>query len=424
MIFREQRTILPKLSPSSSQLTVWLGIYNATQYIESLANQISNQKFDDYHLLVVDNASTDDSWDKLQRWLVEFEGRITLIRNPVNLGLWGSLELNRDYIKSEWFLPIHQDDYYLPNHFVTHFHEIQKSGQDVVAISTDMGSMRNDGKRLMTLPRGSWFPAGNDSPSRFIQNLFSIIVPQPATSFKTKEFFEVLGPWHDWSYTDVEFTLKLIAKGKFVQVKSQTMLYRENPLSASHSISETERKLAAAVGLTRVFASKEFIQIAQEVDAQDRDAFTKAIKQGIELRLGRSELSAFVSLISAESLAYAWSYEVREPNNLVYAEYESINTKNVTQFFDGIMKAYGVNRENTEGEKDSDSNRIDWQELLNIGDGQMEQSGKSFKRNLKIIAYQILFGLIPYRARRFIVEKTLVVAFKLGFKHRWNFNWR
>jgi len=424
MEFREKRTILSQNSLPPGNLTVWLGIYNATLYIDNLAEQISKQKYADFNLLVVDNASTDDTWIQLQNWLVKFKGRVTLVKNPVNLGFFGSLELNRDLIRSDWFLPIHQDDYYFPNHVSSHLIEIDKSRSDIVAISTDMASMRNDGEKSITLPRGSWFPAATDAPSRFIQNLISITVPQPATSFRTKEFFESLGPWHDWSFTDVELTLKLIAKGEFIQVKSRTMRYRENPLSASHSINDTERKLAAAVGLTRVFASKEFSQIADQVNSIDRDAFTNAVKQGVELRLGKNEISAFICLIAAESLAYAWSYKSKEPNKAIYTEYVSIGSRNVTELLDGIMNANGLDGMKTEKVSDSNSSQIAWRQIFNISEIQGEPSGKSIRRKFKTIVYVMLFGLMPYRIERYIVEKSLVIAFKLGYSHRWNFNWR
>jgi hypothetical protein len=284
--------------------------------------------------------------------------------------------------------------------------------------------MQNDGKKSITLPRGSWFPAATDAPSRFIQNLISITVPQPATSFRTKEFFESLGPWHDWSFTDVELTLKLIAKGEFIQVKSRTMRYRENPLSASHGINDTERKLAAAVGLTRVFASKEFSQIADQVNSKDRDAFTNAVKQGVELRLGKNEISAFICLIAAESLAHAWSYKSKEPNKAIYTEYVSIGSRNVTELLDGIMNANGLDGMKTEKVSDSNSSQIAWRQIFNISEIQGEPSGKSIRRKFKTIVYVMLFGLMPYRIERYIVEKSLVIAFKLGYSHRWNFNWR
>jgi glycosyltransferase involved in cell wall biosynthesis len=424
MLLREKRIICSSNTMSPLITTVYLGIYNATQYIDSLSQQLANQKFLEFNLLVVDNGSTDDSWFKLQAWLLTFEGHITLVKNPINLGLFGSLALNRDLIKSEWFLPIHQDDYYYKNHILTHFRQIDKAKKSTVAISTDMASMRNNGRKSVSLPRASWFPVGDDSPSRFIQNLISISVPQPSTSFKTDEFFACLGPWHDWSFSDVELTLKLIAKGEFVQVKKQTMRYRENPVSQSHSITDLERKWSAAIGLARVLTSSEFSQIAKQVNTEDRKPFTEAVQQGIELRVGKSEFGEFITLLALESLAHAWNYESNEPLFNVNAQYEIVNSKNVKQFLAGVMFENGLSNPKLLDNLNSETRIAQLQRMLNVNINQIEKKANTSKKNLKIIIYQALFGLMPYRIKRYMVEKLLNVAINFGFKHRWNFTWK
>ena len=102
----------------NEKITVFLGIYNGENFLLSLKNQLKSQKFHDFILVVVDNASTDNSFEKLSAWKSDFGDRVTLYRNDKNLGGGGSLHkaLSERYIKTEWFVTLHQDDFYLPNH--------------------------------------------------------------------------------------------------------------------------------------------------------------------------------------------------------------------------------------------------------------------------------------------------------------------
>jgi len=421
---RDKRVILNRNTAPTSHITVWVGIYNGSQYIDSLVNQLLKQKCSEFQLLVVDNGSTDDSWEKLQSWLALFEGKITLVKNPINMSFFGSMILNRDLVNSNWILPIHQDDYYFENHITTHLLEIKRAAPDVVGISTDMGSMSNAGKKLLSLPRGSWFPAGVDAPSQFIQNLIAIVVPQPATSFKTKELFDSMGPWHDWSFGDVELTLKMIAKGRFLQVKKQTMRYRENPLSTSHIIEDGERRVGAAIGLTRVFASNEFVLIARQVELEDREAFTVAIKRGIKLRVGDSDFCDFVCLIAMESLAFAWEYESNGSISDINEQYSILNFEHVQKFLGNFMIDNGATEVVSINKKREPSNQSSLKQMLNSKSAIQDLQSSKKKEILKAVIYQVVFRLLPYRVKRYVFEKIAKIAFKVGIKHHWNFTWR
>ncbi len=418
MDLRNRREINSSKTSEKMDLVLWIGIYNGSEYLESLVNQLTNQTVNDFDLLVVDNGSTDNSWENLQDWLTIFEGRITLVKNPINLGFIGSMELNQDLINSDWILQIHQDDFYFKNHVEVHLDHIRKAKRDVVAISTDMASMRNDGKHLPSLPRASWFPVGEDLPSQFLQNLVALSIPWPSTSFKTKEFYESFVPWHNFAFMDVEITLRILSRGKVVHVKKQTMKYRENPVSASHSINDHERRFGAAIGLTRIVSSNEFLIVAREVHPSDRDKFADAIKRGIEIRLGKTEIVDFIHLMALETMAFAWKYEHNTPIEKIYSDYKRINSTSVVKLLDGIIVKNGGHADDLSMEG-STFEFFETSEEVAIG-----VSKPKVGKILKSIAYRALIEPLPYTLKRLVMEKTLSLGVKLGMKHRWNFTWR
>jgi len=55
--------------------------YNASEFIEGCVNSIMTQKYDNFKVIFIDDASTDDSWDKLPHG----DERVICIKNRVNL---------------------------------------------------------------------------------------------------------------------------------------------------------------------------------------------------------------------------------------------------------------------------------------------------------------------------------------------------
>mgnify|MGYP000998171878 CR=1 FL=1 len=55
------------MAPESHSLSVLMPVYNASRYVEAAVASIQAQTYPDFELLLVDDASQDDSWDILQR---------------------------------------------------------------------------------------------------------------------------------------------------------------------------------------------------------------------------------------------------------------------------------------------------------------------------------------------------------------------
>lgn len=312
--------------------TIYLGLFNADPYLDSLLEQLQSQH-QDLPILVVDNASEDDTWSRLQSWVDVFENRITLVKNPKNLGGAGSLYLNSDLITTDWFLTFHQDDYYLANHTSTLCEAIGSSSADTICISTEMGRLSPEGHKSPTPPRASWFLPDTSPGTIFLTNLRLHNVPFPAAAFRTNKFFEIETPWHSTSFPDTEWVLLSANRGTFRFLKDETMRYRENPNSESHALDRAEKFLGSTSALMRVFANPGFQEICDGVSPEDRNAFATACFDGIEIRLGEvPEYSNLIKLAAAEQMTSAWGYGEGIPSGFVRDFYQSLGSPRVPRF--------------------------------------------------------------------------------------------
>lgn len=67
-------------------VTVLMSVYNGEDYLDEAVESILNQTYDDFEFLIIDDASTDRSPRKLQKWAAR-DDRIQLILNEHNQGL-------------------------------------------------------------------------------------------------------------------------------------------------------------------------------------------------------------------------------------------------------------------------------------------------------------------------------------------------
>ena len=339
-------------------LTVFVGIYNGEQYLESLLQQIQSQDFKNYNLLIVDNASTDNSYEIIKTWSSKIRARnIKVKRNKVNLGGQGNWNWNLRYVQTPWITMIHQDDFYKPNHLSELNKLIDSAGKDVIGVSTTMGSMSHEGKKLNSIPRSSWFYQNLDAPEQFIQNIKSQSVPFPSTAFLLSVFKNINMPIHSPTFSDTEQTLKMLAYGRFKISGSETMLYRENHQSESHTLNMEEKLLGASIALNRVFNSTEFSILLNQISNSQRNRFSKETIKALKHRLPSGILLDQLRITALEAMINKWGYTQESTNKLLYSEYRKfaspltlniissigeINIKQESHHFIEVKKRRGI----------------------------------------------------------------------------------
>lgn len=94
-----------------AKASIILSSYNHAEFLRESINSILEQSFSDFELIIVDDASTDDSWDIIQCYHDE---RIRAIRNPKNTN-WGFF--TKDFVNvltGEYIAIAHDDDKWYP----------------------------------------------------------------------------------------------------------------------------------------------------------------------------------------------------------------------------------------------------------------------------------------------------------------------
>jgi glycosyltransferase involved in cell wall biosynthesis len=99
------------MTDTTPRLSVGLPVYNGEKYIAASIEALLGQTFEDFELIISDNASTDATPDICLDY-AKADKRIRVIRQPRNLGLAPNHNVVRDAARGEFFKWAAADDLY------------------------------------------------------------------------------------------------------------------------------------------------------------------------------------------------------------------------------------------------------------------------------------------------------------------------
>ena len=102
------------MNKSNPKVSLLMCVYNGQTHLREAVESILNQSFRDLELVIVDDGSTDSSWQILTEYSTK-DSRIVLIQNEANLGLEKSLNKGLAATKGEYFARQDADDVSLSN---------------------------------------------------------------------------------------------------------------------------------------------------------------------------------------------------------------------------------------------------------------------------------------------------------------------
>ena len=83
--------------------------YNYEKYIEAAVNSVLNQSVQDFEIIIVDDASSDNSFDIIQK-IASSNDKIKIFQNKKNIGLCKSLQFAVNQASGTWLAFLETDD--------------------------------------------------------------------------------------------------------------------------------------------------------------------------------------------------------------------------------------------------------------------------------------------------------------------------
>lgn len=101
---------------SSPKISVIMPVHNGLPFLKAAVESILNQSFKNFEFIIVEDYSTDNSWDYLKSLR---DKRIKVLKNPKNMGVAKSLNRALKSSRGQYIARMDADDISLPQRFQT-----------------------------------------------------------------------------------------------------------------------------------------------------------------------------------------------------------------------------------------------------------------------------------------------------------------
>ncbi len=128
-------------------LTLAICMYNAEQYIEETLQSVLSQTMQNFHLLIVNDCSTDNSVAVVERFFQENPRQYELVHQDVNKGLSAGRRFVEEYADTKYILFVDADDCPYPT-LVEKLYRKISSDSDLIAVGCHLEYMDSQGKNI------------------------------------------------------------------------------------------------------------------------------------------------------------------------------------------------------------------------------------------------------------------------------------
>src|SRR5438445_9254453 len=114
------------------KVSVGLPVYNGERYLQNALTSLLEQDFEDFELIVCDNASTDGTGE-ICRFFAQKDARIRYFRNETNIGLSANHNRTFELSTGQYFKwAAHDDDF--PRAMLTRFVSVMEESEPCVSV--------------------------------------------------------------------------------------------------------------------------------------------------------------------------------------------------------------------------------------------------------------------------------------------------
>ncbi|MGA0545073.1 glycosyltransferase [Brevundimonas sp. VNH65] len=179
-IINDLEAVVPEHRPDGPLVSVLMTTFNAADTVEAAVTSILNQSWRRLELIIIDDGSTDDTWKRLKA-LEPRDQRISLHRNPVNMGAYVSKNIASRLAKGLWLTCQDADDWSHPRRIADHMDFVARERAAVSVMR--MVRLRSDGSCR------SLSPVSRNSPD-------GVAKEAPISALIRRDFFDQnLGAW-------------------------------------------------------------------------------------------------------------------------------------------------------------------------------------------------------------------------------------
>ena len=217
------------MSTGLPQISVVMPVYNAERYLKDAIESILNQTFSDFEFIVIDDASTDNSYKIIEEF-TKTDERIVVLRNENNLGIAETRTKGTINAKGKYIAVADADDISISTRFEKQYNYLEKHS-DCGVIGGFIELFDSDTGKIIGVRKYY------EDDTNLRKRLFLYCpIAQPVCMIR-KEVFDNIG-YYDPKYPpaeDLDLWFRIGMKYKFANIQEILLKYRVHKKSATIS---------------------------------------------------------------------------------------------------------------------------------------------------------------------------------------------
>ncbi|HEV2139111.1 MAG TPA: glycosyltransferase [Nitrososphaerales archaeon] len=286
------------MGPEHPEVSVVMPNYNKGRFISAAIQSVLDQTFSDLELIIVDDASTDDSVLVAERYARAHGTKVRLLEFSERKGPAAARNAGIRSAKGEVICFLDSDDLYSPQKVERQLDALKAETKPMVVYCDwwridQEGNMLNRGKRERLQKSGRVFP-----------NALRMVFGFSTMFLVRKELLEAVGLYDEslWWAEDYDLALKLARDYDFKYLEEQLYGYRTHEENTRNLRSRKERLYYEGLVTERHFKSGKSL-----LDAESENKVTSLMmryfaltgQRSKMLRYGLSGFGAFRSMVSS-----------------------------------------------------------------------------------------------------------------------------
>ncbi len=213
---------------SVPRLSIGLPVYNGEDFLAETLDSLLGQTFEDYELIISDNASTDGTADICRRYAAR-DSRIRYIRQPRNLGCAPNHNVLVQQARGELFKWVFHDDLYARDLIERSIEALDEYPQVVLANcwTAMIDSSRNVTKAVRYMPNTE----SPSAPERFRSMLFEKGGDDDGGVIRM-EMLRRIRPYDSYYHSDRTMVTEMALQGPFYHVPDWLYFRRDHPAAS------------------------------------------------------------------------------------------------------------------------------------------------------------------------------------------------
>jgi glycosyltransferase involved in cell wall biosynthesis len=218
------------------RLSIGLPVYNGADYLREALDSLLNQTFDDFEIVISDNASTDATQAICEEYMDRDE-RIRYERQEFNAGAAANYNRTVEIARGELFKWAAHDDLCLPRFLEECIEVLDGEGPTTVLAYTAAITIGPDGEPILPDPyaKGDFLePRSDFAYARAIHTLRKMSMVNSVFGVIRRDVLDRTRLIAPFVASDYVLMFELAMLGRFIKVDEPLLLRREHPKGSRH----------------------------------------------------------------------------------------------------------------------------------------------------------------------------------------------